>query len=160
MIHRVRISKITPAAIEFELGGQTCVAANAMDPGEASGVVAAGREYPLELTVIADGEVAYLAEPSGAFANLGPDYSGLNGSTGPTGSKGMTRVRACGRIMDYLAHDVIRLDGDVTVAVKLNLPQQATDYRRGSWLAAVGTLMATMPSPDHDEAGLKGSIVE
>lgn len=148
MIHRVRISKLTPAAIEFVLGGKPCVAANAMDPDEASGVVAAGREYPLELTVIAEGEVAYLAEPSGAFANLGP------------GPKGMSRVRACGRIMDYLAHDVIRLDGDVTVAVKLNLPQQATDYRRGSWLAAVGTLMATMPSPDHDEAGLKGSIVE
>lgn len=158
MIHRVTISSIQPDAIEFTLKGHPITAANHLDPAESKGVVKAGREYPLELTLVAEGEVEYLPGPDGSFTLAkSPNTKLPHANSHPSA---LSRVRACGRIMDYMAHDLIRLDGDVTVLVRLRLPQQATDYRRGSWLAAVGTLEATMPSPDHDEAGLKGSIVE
>ncbi len=144
MIHPVRITAFDPAGtVTFTLAGKPMTAAHQIPAEEAEGLITAGNEYPLELELVAAGEVEYLPGPDTSYSQL------------PDG-----KLRVCGRCMDYFEHDLIRLEGDLTVAVRLRLPQQSTDYRRGSWLAATGTLRAAFPSPDHDEAGLKGSIVE
>jgi hypothetical protein len=151
MIHRVLVTQFSPEGhIAFELGGQSFRARHMIPPDEADGVVITGRVYPLELTITASKPVEYL---NGSAETLELIKRDDHAGTGDL-------VRARGRIMDYIAHDMIRLDGVGTVAVKLTLPQQSTDYRRGSYLEAEGHLSAAMPPPDHDEAGLKGSIVE
>lgn len=154
MIHRVKILSYDPrGALSFEHNGAVFAASHDIDAAEAEGLLIVGSSYPLEFTIESDCEVAYLAGPEDQFSRLAGAAVGAKGKVGD-------RVRACGRIMDYPAHDMIRLEGTTTVAVRLRLPQQSTDYRRGSWLMAEGRLTVALPPADHDEAGLKGSIVE
>lgn len=148
MIYRSKILSFDAAGeVRFERGGQVFHAKHHIPSDEASGVIVEGQEYPLELTLLMDKPVEYLDKAAPAL-----EVTGCGGDC--------DIVRAQGRIMDYLEHDVIRLDGIGSIAVKLQPPQLSTDYRQGSWLSAEGRLWASMPSPDHDEAGLKGSIVE
>lgn len=143
MVHPVKILAFDPAGtVRFELGGKAYTASHIMERALASELLKPGAQYPLELQVASTSAVEYLPGPQETFERM---TEAQNGDT----------VRACGRISDYLDHDIIRLDGDVSVAVKLCAPQQATDYRRGSWLSAQGRLVAKLPTDDHDETGLR-----
>ena len=148
MIHPAKILSFDPTGdLRFELDGRAFHARHAIPADEAEGVINIGEEYPLELSITMDAPVEYLTDQRPLL-----EVIGCGGDC--------DIVRAQGRIMDYFAQDVIRLDGIGSIAVKLHSPQLSTDYRQGSWLVAEGRLEAAMPSPDHDEAGLKGSIVE
>jgi|GEM_PF-4652042 len=151
MIHKARITKFTEQGeIDFELDGKKYHATHAQSFEEVSGLIEAGVVYPLEIEIVMDAPVDYLNPPS----------EGLDLIEASSDPKLGDLVCVRGRITDYLEHDVIRIDGAGSARVRLKLPQQATDYRRGSYLSATGRLTASIPSPDHDEAGLKGSIVE
>ena len=146
MIHLVNIKAFDARALTFALNGVEFHAAHTMDAKEAEGVIVVGKTCPVSLRLESEIAVDYLDAPKPAIELV---------QSRPGGD----RVRVKGRITDYLAHNAIRLDGIGSVEVALRLPQQSTDYRRNSWLVAEGKLVASLPPDDHNEAGLKGSIV-
>ena len=143
MVHPVKILNFDPSGtVRFELGGTVYTASHTMPRQDASDLLKPGASYPLELGVLCEAEAQYLSGPDETFTRIAESGKG-------------DRVRACGRVSDYMDHDAIRLDGSLSVGEKLRAPQQATDYRRGSWLKAEGILSAKLPSDDHDETGLR-----
>jgi hypothetical protein len=142
MVHTVEILHYTPrddkpGRLAFKLNGTTYNARCYADPQLADGLLVEGKSYPVALTIEADGKVEY-ADPGR------PDFHIERQD--PTGDS----IRATGRTWDSMDHQVIKLDAQPTVGVRLNLPQTATDYRGGSWLTAVGTLCADLPPEEHD----------
>src|SRR5690606_14682616 len=107
-----------------------------------------GQLVPLLVTVVADGEVPYLAAPDASFSVV--EAGGVS-----TAKLQPDRVASGGRVADYPSHDTIRLDGTLSVAVRLTGAQQSTDFRRGSWLRAEGNVLVSIPGDDHDESGLR-----
>jgi len=142
MVHTVEIVHYTPKSdqpgrLTFKLSGNTYHAKCYADPALADGLLVEGNSYPVALTIEAEGKVEYANPGEPAFHIEKPDD---NGDT----------VKATGRTWDSMDHQVIKLDAEPTVGVRLNLPQTATDYRGGSWLTAVGTLCADLPPEEHD----------
>lgn len=142
MVHTVGIIQYIPRAekagrLTFELGGNTYHARCYADPALADGLLVEGQAYPVSLTVEAVGTVEYAVATEPSFTVMSADDAG-------------DRVEAVGRTWDSFDHQLIKLDAEPTIAVKLNLPQTASDYRGGSWLKAVGTLCADLPPEDHD----------
>ncbi|MCK6440443.1 MAG: hypothetical protein L6Q71_09635 [Planctomycetes bacterium] len=136
MIYPVRVKHFAAnGPVRFELRGQELAAAHDIDAAEAGELLEAGAVYPLSLCLKAT-NVEYAAKPEKAFDQI------MGGTSGDT-------VRLTGRVADYLAHDAVRLDGPISLAVKLTAPQSSTDFRRGSWLVAEGALFASLAEPDH-----------
>lgn len=146
MVHNVDIVEYTPASgqpgkLTFKLDGNTFNAKCYADPKLAEGLLAQGATYPVALTVEADGQVEYTTDNEPRIDIKQPDNAG-------------DKVIATGRTWDSFDHQLIKLDSSPSVAVKINLPQTASDYRGGSWLKATGTLCVDLPPEDHDEASL------
>ncbi|MCA8918620.1 MAG: hypothetical protein KDB68_09510 [Planctomycetes bacterium] len=142
MVHTVEIISYTPKSdkagrLTFKLGGNTYNARCYADAALADGLLVVGTTYPVSLTVEAEGSVEYAVATEPSFNVVKADEAG-------------DRVEATGRTWDSFDHQVIKLDSNPTVGVKINLPQTATDYRGGSWLKATGTLCADLPPEDHD----------
>ena len=142
MVHIVEIIHYTPKSdkpgrLTFKLNGSTYNAKCYADPQLADGLLVEGNSYPVALTVEAEGKVEY--------ANPGEPTFHIEKSDG----SGDT-IKATGRTWDSMDHQVIKLDAEPTVGVRLNLPQTASDYRGGSWLTAIGTLCADLPPEEHD----------
>lgn len=142
MVHTVNILKYAPAGngpgrLQFELEGRKFNARCVADPALADGLLVEGSSYPVALIVEAEGKVEY--------ANPGEPALEVTQA-----SEAGDHVRAVGRTWDSMDHQVIKLDAQPTVGVKLNLPQTATDYRGGSWLSATGVLCADLPPEEHD----------
>lgn len=142
MVHTVSIQEYQPAGtspgcITFALAGRVYHAKCYADPALADGLLVVGSEYPIALTVEADGKVEYCDPGTEKLEVLKPDPSG-------------DHVRATGRTWDSMGHQVIKLDANPSLGVRLNLPQTATDYRGGSWLVASGVLCADLPPEEHD----------
>lgn len=142
MVHTVKILRYvprgaSPGQLSFELDGRVFNARCDADPALADGLLVVGNSYPIALTVEAQGKVEYADPGQAALRVVQADQSGDS-------------VSVLGRTWDSMDHQVIKLDANPTVGVKLNLPQTATDYRGGSWLAAQGTLCADLPPEEHD----------
>lgn len=142
MVHTVKILRYVPRGpapgqLSFELDGRTFNARCDADPGLADGLLVVGNSYPIALTVEAVGKVEY-ADPGQPTLNV------------LKAAEGGDTVSVIGRTWDSMDHQVIKLDANPTVGVKLNLPQTATDYRGGSWLAGQGLLCADLPPEEHD----------
>jgi hypothetical protein len=142
MVHLVDILKYRaatdkPGSITFQLDGSTYSARCYADPLLADGLLVEGQTYPVALTIEADGKVEYANPGQPTFEVV---QRAEDGDT----------VRVVGRTWDSMDHQVIKLDANPTVGVRLSLPQTATDYRGGSWLSAVGILCADLPPEEHD----------
>jgi hypothetical protein len=142
MVHIVEIVSYVPKAekpgrIEFKLSGNTYHAKCYADPQLADGLFVEGTSYPVSLTVETEGKVEYAAAGEPKFEVLKADPAG-------------DQVKAVGRTWEGVDHQMIKLDAEPSVGLKLNLPQTASDYRGGSWLSAVGLLCADLPPEDHD----------
>lgn len=142
MVHTVNILKYVaagagPGSLKFELDGATYHARCDADPALADGLLVEGSSYPVALTIEAEGKVEYANPGQPALEVLQSSEAG-------------DKVQAVGRTWDSMDHQVIKLDAQPTVGVKLNLPQTATDYRGGSWLSATGVLCADLPPEEHD----------
>lgn len=142
MVHTVDIIRYVPRGesagrMTFKLDGTTYNARCYADPQLADGLFAAGDSYPVSIVVEAEGQVEYTTEnePRVEVEKLDDD-----GDT----------VVAVGRTWDAFEHQVIKLDSSPTVAVRINLPQTASDYRGGSWLKARGVITVDLPPEDHD----------
>lgn len=137
MIHQVQLTNFdSRGLIRFSIGDQEFSARHHINPEEMDDARTFGDQLPLKLIVDCDNEVEYLPGPDASYRHKATDEG--------------DRMDVRGRITDYLDHDAIRLDGDLSCVVKLKLPQTASDYRRGSHLRAVGTLWAALPGPDHE----------
>jgi hypothetical protein len=142
MVHTVEILEYVPAGaapgrLTFRLGGVVYNARCHADPALADGLLVEGQSYPVALTVEAQGSVEYANPGEPSLKVQQADKAG-------------DRVHATGRTWDSMDHQIIKLDANPTVGVRLNLPQTATDYRGGSWLAATGVLCADLPPEEHD----------
>lgn len=142
MVHIVKILKYVPRGakagrLTLELDGTSYNAKCYADPALADGLLVVGSSYPVALTIETDGKVEYADPGKAELKVLQASESG-------------DKVRALGRTWDSIDHQVIKLDAEPTVGVRLNLPQTASDYRGGSWLAAVGVLCADLPPEEHD----------
>lgn len=142
MVHTVSIRAYHPAGsspgrITFLLAGTVYNAKCYADPQLADGLLVPGTEYPIALTMEADGKVEYVDPATQKLEVIASHETG-------------DRVRAVGRTWDSVGHQVIKLDANPSVGVRLNLPQTATDYRGGSWLMASGVLTADLPPEEHD----------
>lgn len=127
----------SPGRLHFRLDGRDFHARCDADPQLAEGLLVVGSTYPIALTVEAEGKVEYAMGPEPSLTVTQPAESG-------------DRVALMGRTWDSIDHQTVKLDAAPTVALRLNLPQTATDYRGGSWLAANGLLCADLPPEDHD----------
>lgn len=146
MVHTVDILKYTPAGekpgrMTFKLGGTTFHARCYADPKLAEGLLEEGATYPVAVTVEAEGQVEYTTDNEPGVTVKEENEAG-------------DTVVATGRTWDAFDHQLIKLDSSPNIAVKINLPQTASDYRGGSWLKATGTLCVDLPPEDHDEASL------
>lgn len=136
MIYPVKIQNFSAdGKISFEMRGNTYRATHTIDAQEADGLIEPGATYPL-LLVINASSLDYIAENERGLETLEEHDSG-------------DTLRVKGRITDYLEHDIIRLDGEGSIQVRLKPPLQSTDFRRGSWLMAEGRLEAAIAPPDH-----------
>lgn len=146
MVHTVDIVDYAPAGdkpgrMTFKLRGTTFHAKCYADPKLAEGLFEPGATYPVAITVEADGKVEYTTDTE---TGVEVKEAREEGDT----------VVATGRTWDSFDHQVIKLDSNPNIAVRINLPQTASDYRGGSWLKATGTLCVDLPPEDHDEASL------
>lgn len=142
MVHVVKIIKYTPGGkkpgrVAFELGGKKYNARFEGDATEAREALKPGVEYPLALSVRAEGKVDYSDDNKASFRVAKASDDG-------------DRVAVNGRTWDSISHDAIALETEPSVALKLSEPQFATDFRGGSWLVAQGILCATLPEDHHD----------
>jgi hypothetical protein len=145
MVHTVLIKDYVPRGttsdetgrLTFELNGRVYHAACLADPHLADGLLVPGQMYPVTLLVQAEGSVEYV-DPGTPALEVRQEHE--------AGDK----VSATGRTWDSVDHQLIALDSDPAVGVRLNLPQTATDYRGGSWLSATGILCADLPPDEHD----------
>jgi len=142
MVHTVEIVAYTPrnagpGRLTFKLNGNTYHARCYADAQLADGLLVEGQSYPVALTIEVDGSVEYASASAAELKVVKASETG-------------DYVRAIGRTWDSMGHQVIKLDADPSVGVRLNLPQTATDYRGGSWLTAQGTLCADLPPEEHD----------
>lgn len=142
MVHTVKILAYTPrnagnGRLQFELFGNVYNARCIADPELADGLFVEGKHYPVTLRVESQGKVEYSDDFQTSFDIVEADESG-------------DTVRANGRTWQTIDHQEILLKADPSLAVTLNLPQTASDYRGGSWLTATGTLVADLPPEDHD----------
>jgi hypothetical protein len=146
MVHTVQIKEYvprgsgdgdSPGRLTFTLGDKTYHAACFADPELAKGLLDPGNTYPVTLLVHAEGTVEY-ADPG--TPSLEVKQSREEGD----------KVVVVGRTWEGVDHQVIKLDSDPGVGLRLNLPQTATDYRGGSWLSAEGTLCVDLPPEEHD----------
>ncbi|MCA8914462.1 MAG: hypothetical protein KDB90_03550 [Planctomycetes bacterium] len=142
MVHIVEIINYVPRAakpgrIEFRINGNTYHAKCYADPELADGLFVEGTSYPVSLSVETEGRVEYANAGEPVLEVVTADAAG-------------DRVKAVGRTWEGVDHQMIKLDSEPSVGLKLNLPQTASDYRGGSWLSAVGLLCADLPPEDHD----------
>lgn len=142
MVHLVSIQSYSPASdrpgrLSFLLDGRLLHARCVADPMLALGLLVPGTSYPVALTIEADGKVEYAVATEPEFVVVQASEAG-------------DQVKVVGRTWDSIDHQTIKLDASPTVALKLNLPQTATDYRGGSWLSATGVLCADLPPHEHD----------
>lgn len=137
MVHVVKIISFTPGAVAFEIGGRRFNARFEGDEAEAREALRPGVEYPLALSIRADGKVDYSDDFKAALtvSRAGPD-----GDT----------IAVNGRTWDSISHNAVLLQTEPSVALKLAEPQFATDFRGGSWLKGTGTLCAALPEDHHD----------
>ncbi|MCC6575602.1 MAG: hypothetical protein IT462_17620 [Planctomycetes bacterium] len=137
MVHVVKIIKYKQRRVAFELGGKKYNARFEGDSAQAREVLKPGVEYPLALTVDAEGKVDYSDDFKASFRVAKAAEDG-------------DRVAVNGRTWDSISHEAVALETDPSVALRLREPQFATDFRGGSWLVAQGVLCATLPEDHHD----------
>ena len=143
MVHTVKILAYTPRTesmvgrLKFDLFGNTYNARCVADPELANGLFVEGKHYPVTLRLESQGKVEYSDDYATSFEVTTANDAG-------------DTVRANGRTWQTIEHQEILLKADPSIGVTLNLPQTASDYRGGSWLTAVGTLVADLPPEDHD----------
>ena len=142
MVHIVHILAYTPKGespgrLKFELAGKTYNARCDADPQLADGLLIPETDYPVTVSLEASGNVEY---EDGRDARLEITDAAESGDS----------VTATGRVWDAVDHQVIRLEAEPSVAVILNSPQTASDYRGGSWLTAKGILCVDLPPEEHD----------
>ncbi|MCC6464695.1 MAG: hypothetical protein IT463_05085 [Planctomycetes bacterium] len=142
MVHVVKILSwqprgSAPGQLAFELDGRAFHARCDADPALATGLLVAGTLYPVALTVVADGRLDYADPGSPSLKVLKADPAG-------------DQVAVLGRTWDSLDRETIKLDAGPGVAVRLAPPQDATDFRGGSWLCGTGLLCADLPPEEHD----------
>jgi hypothetical protein len=142
MVHTVDILKFvarseTAGSLTFRLDGKTLHARCNVGAADADQLLVAGASYPVALTVEAEGKAEYTNPGTPGVEVLQASEQG-------------DKVRVTGRTWDSVSHQVIKLDANPSVGLKLNLPQTATDYRGGSWLTAQGILCAELPPEEHD----------
>lgn len=142
MVHPVQIVSFhTPngggARVAFTLDGTLFNACFEGNVAEAADLLAAGATYPLALTIAARGKVDY-AEPG-------------------AGGLQVARANAAGDMIRFLARTwqtidmaTVLLACEPQVALRLQEPQFATDFRGGSWLTGEGVLCASLPEDHHD----------
>ena len=142
MVHTVEILGYRPrtdrpGALEFKLNATTYHAKCYADPQLANGLIVVGEHYPVSVFVEADDTAEYGAADDSSLELLEQREEG-------------DIVRAKGRTWDSISHDTVLLNSTPAVALKVKLPQQATDFRGGSSLVATGILCVDLPPEDHD----------
>jgi hypothetical protein len=142
MVHPVKIEAFTPGGkkqgrVSFTLDGVRYNACFEGDSAEARELLTHGATYPLALTIAAQCKVDY-AEPG--TPGLTVEKSDATGDT----------ISFLGRTWQTLDMATVLLQTQPQVALRLEAPQFATDFRGGSWLTGKGVLCAALPEDHHD----------
>lgn len=142
MVHPVKIEAFTPPGkrpgrVSFVLDGVRFNARFEGDSAEAREVLTKGADYPLALTIAAQGKVDY-ADPG--TPGLKVQKSDAAGDA----------IAFLGRTWQTVDMATVLLQTQPQVALRLEEPQFATDFRGGSWLAGHGVLCAALPEDHHD----------
>ncbi|MHC4839956.1 MAG: hypothetical protein ACYTDT_03205 [Planctomycetota bacterium] len=142
MVHIVQILAYTPKGdapgkLHFKLDDKQFHARCDADPALADGLLVPNTEYPVTVGLEAIGTVGYEDSREALFEVTESAESG-------------DRIKAIGRVWDAVDHQIVRLEANPSIALKLNLPQTASDYRGGSWLKAEGLLCVDLPPEEHD----------
>jgi len=142
MVHPVKIESFTPPGkkpgrVAFTLDGVRFNARFDGDSAEAREVLGKGASYPLALTLAAQGKVDY-ANPG--TPGLTIEKSDAAGDT----------IAFLGRTWQTVDMATVLLQTEPQVALRLEEPQFATDFRGGSWLVGKGVLCAALPDDHHE----------
>lgn len=142
MVHPVKIEAFTapgkkPGRVSFTLDGVRYNARFEGDSEEAREVLGKGVSYPLALTIAARGKVDY-ADPGKPGLRI--EKSDSAGDT----------IAFLGRTWQTVDMATVLLQTEPQVALRLEEPQFATDFRGGSWLTGKGVLCASLPEDHHD----------
>lgn len=142
MVHPVKIVSFEapggrPARVAFRLDGALFNACFEGHVSEAAELLAAGATYPLALTIAARGKVDYAEAGTPGLKITTVDAAG-------------DVVRFLGRTWQTVDMATVLLKTEPQVALRLQEPQFATDFRGGSWLTGEGVLCASLPEDHHD----------